>query len=303
MKRRNFIKNTAMTTTAVATGLTASATNIELQENTFSLNFAPHLGMFQKHGGDAPLGQFKFMAQRGFRAFEDNELKKRNVATQTEMAKAMKRLEIQMGVFVAHTIHWDKPSLVTGKEEWEIEFLAEIRNSIEVAKRMNAKWMTVVPGTIDPKLSIGYQTANVIQTLRKAAQIIEKHDLIMVIEPLNFRDHPNMFLTRADQAYMICKAVNSPSCKILFDVYHQQITEGNIIPNIEQCWDEIAYFQVGDNPGRKEPGTGEINFNNIFKLLREKGYTGIIGMEHGNSQKGRAGELKIIEAYQDIDKY
>lgn len=302
MKRRNFIKNTAMTTTALATGLTATAANDAPKDNTFSLNYAPHLGMFQKHGGDGPLGQFKFMEKKGFRAFEDNDFKKRSKDTQIEMAKTMKRLNIQMGVFVAHTIYWDQPNLTSGREDWQIEFLSDIRSSIEVAKRVNAKWMTVVPGALDPKLNIGYQTANVIATLRKAAQILERHEIVMVIEPLNSFDHPNMFLTRADQAYMICKAVNSPSCKILFDVYHQQITEGNIIPNIEQCWDEIAYFQVGDNPGRKEPGTGEINFFNIFKYIREKGYTGIVGMEHGNSKEGRAGEIAVIDAYQNSDR-
>jgi hydroxypyruvate isomerase len=80
---------------------------------------------------------------------------------------------------------------------------------------------------------------------------------------------------------MICKAVGSPSCKILFDMYHQQITEGNIIPNIDRAWAEIGYFQTGDNPGRKEPTTGEMNYRNIFRHIHGKGYTGIIGMEHG----------------------
>ena len=79
----------------------------------------------------------------------------------------------------------------------------------------------------------------------------------------------------------ICRAVGSPSCKILNDLYHQQITEGNLIPNIDAAWEEIAYFQIGDNPGRKEPTTGEINYLNIFRHLHAKGYTGILGMEHG----------------------
>ena len=89
----------------------------------------------------------------------------------------------------------------------------------------------------------------------------------MVLEPLNFRDHPGLFLKESPQAYEICKAVNSPSCKILFDIYHQQIQEGNLIPNIESCWDEIEYFQIGDNPGRMEPTTGEINYSNLVLML------------------------------------
>jgi hydroxypyruvate isomerase len=125
----------------------------------------------------------------------------------------------------------------------------------------------------------------------------------MVLEPLNFRDHPGMFLTKIPQAYMICKAVDSPSCKILFDIYHQQITEGNIIPNIDAAWDEIAYFQVGDVPGRNEPTTGEINYRRIFEHVHGKGYAGVLGMEHGKSMEGIAGEEALIEAYRKCDDF
>ena len=125
----------------------------------------------------------------------------------------------------------------------------------------------------------------------------------MVLEPLNFRDHPGLFLTESPQAFQICKSVNSPSCKILFDIYHQQIQEGNLIPNIETTWDEIAYFQIGDNPGRNEPTTGEINYKNIFKYIYERGYNGILGMEHGNSIKGIDGEVKLINSYKQVDNF
>jgi hydroxypyruvate isomerase len=97
--------------------------------------------------------------------------------------------------------------------------------------------------------------------------------------------------------------VNSPSCRILYDLYHQQITEGNLIPNSDAAWSEIAYFQVGDNPGRREPTTGEINYRNVFAHLHAKGYTGIVGMEHGNSRPGRDGERAVIAAYQACDDF
>jgi hypothetical protein len=138
----------------------------------------------------------------------------------------------------------------------------------------------------------------VIEALKRASALLEPRGVVLVIEPLNtLRDHPGMFLTRIPQAYMICRAVGSPSCKVLFDLYHQQITEGNILPNAEAAWSEIAYFQVGDNPGRKEPGTGEMNYRNIFAFLKARGYDGIVGMEHGNSRPGRQGERAVIDAY------
>ena len=267
------------------------------KKESFKLKFAPHDGMFKHHAGNSILDQIKFISDQGFTAFEDNDMRLRPIAEQEAIGKLLDNLGMTMGVFVAHKIYWNIPNLASGSDEYRAEFLTDIHNAVEVAKRVNAKWMTVVPGYVDLKKNDGFQTANVIESLKQASAILEPHGLIMVLEPLNFRDHPGMFLKYASQTYEICKAVNSPSCKILFDIYHQQIQEGNLIPNIETCWDEIAYFQVGDNPGRKEPTTGEINFKNVFKYIYDKGFNGIVGMEHGNSIAGKEGELAVIEAY------
>ena len=123
----------------------------------------------------------------------------------------------------------------------------------------------------------------------------------MVLEPLS--DTPDLFLRHSDQTYEICKAVKSPSCKILFDMYHMQRNEGNMINNMDAAWDEIAYFQIGDNPGRNEPTTGEVNYKNIFKHIYNKGYKGVLGMEHGNSVKGKEGEAVLIKAYRESDSF
>ena len=265
------------------------------------MDFAPHEGMFKHHAGLNFLDQINFMHEQGFRSMEDNEMRNRALYIQEKLAKLMTKKDMRMGVFVAHKIYWREPNLSSGKLDYRQEFLSQIKESIEVAKRVNAKWMTVVPGHLDLRLDLDYQTSNVIETLKQASEILEPHELCMVLEPLNFRDHPGLFLTKSSQAYQICKSVDSPACKILFDIYHQQIQEGNLIPNIEKCWDEIAYFQIGDNPGRKEPGTGEINYNNVFKFIHEKGYSGILGMEHGNSISGKEGEKAVIEAYRLVD--
>ncbi len=282
-----------------------SLTSILVAQPTtpFNLNYAPHFGMFKHHAGDDPIAQLDFMAEQGFRALEDNGMKGRDVALQERIAQTMARHGMQMGVFVAHKIYWQEPNLASGKSDWREEFLAHIRESVEVAKRVNATWMTVVPGHVDLRLDMGYQTANVIESLKQASAILEPHGLVMVLEPLNFRDHPGLFLTEIPQAHAICKAVDSPACKILNDVYHQQITEGNLIPNIDAAWDEIAYFQVGDNPGRKEPTTGEINYLNVFKHIHSKGFDGIVGMEHGNAQPGKDGEAALIAAYRSVDAF
>jgi hydroxypyruvate isomerase len=285
-------------TTALSAGQSRKAPNAK----AFALDFAPHFGMFEKSAGTDLVAQLEFMANQGFRSLEDNDMKQRSVADQERIAKAMQRLSMRMGVFVAHTISWNKANLTLGDPSMNAQFLQEIRESVDVAKRLNAKWMTVVPGFADLRLHKDYQNAHLVDLLRRACEILEPHGLVMVLEPLNpYRDHPGLFLTQIPQAYQICRGVNSPSCKILFDIYHQQITEGNLIPNMEKAWSEIGYFQIGDNPGRKEPTTGEINYAKVFSYIQSKGYTGILGMEHGNSLPDVRGELRVIDAYREVD--
>jgi hydroxypyruvate isomerase len=277
---------------------------VPTQQPRFNLDYAPHFRMFRNIAGDDLLDQLRFMHDQGFRSLEDNSMRTRPVEEQEAIGGELQRLGMRMGVFVANSNGFDVPSFSSGDEEHRARFLADCRDSVEVARRVNARWMTVVMGDLAPRLEMDYQTANAVESLRRAAEIFEPHGLIMVLEPLNpFRDHPGMFLSKIPQAYLICRAVDSPSCKILFDIYHQQITEGNLIPNIDKAWDEIAYFQIGDNPGRREPTTGEINYKNVFRHIHSKGYTGILGMEHGNSQGGAEGERAVIEAYREVDDF
>jgi hydroxypyruvate isomerase len=310
MKRRSFIQNGAITATALLTGSAAWASTSNLPASgvlttrqNFKLKYAPHFGMFKHHAGEDLLDQIQFMADAGFTAMEDNGMKGRDTGVQEKIASKMANLGMEMGVFVAHSINWTESTLTTGDPEKLEKFQSQIKESVEVAKRVNARWMTVVPGCVDLRKDMGYQTRNVIDALKRASEILEPHSLTMVLEPLNFRDHPGLFLNKIPQAYQICQAVESPSCKILDDLYHQQIHEGNLIPNIDLAWEEIGYFQVGDNPGRKEPTTGEINYLNVFKHIHDKGFTGIVGMEHGNSKPGKEGEIALIKAYAAVDNF
>ena len=301
MNRRDFTKASIMAGVGLASTNSFADNYNYAKAYNYNLKYAPHLGMFRHHAGNNPIDQLNFMADQGFTAFEDNDMRKRDVSLQEKMAKTMEKRGVSMGVFVAHEIYWQKPNLASGNLNLRAEFLDFIKKAIPVAKRVNAKWMTVVPGHVDLRQNMSYQTAHVVESLKQACSLLEPHGLVMVLEPLNFRDHPGLFLTESPQAYEICKAVNSKSCKILFDIYHQQIQEGNLIPNIESCWDEIGYFQIGDNPGRKEPLTGEINYNNIFKFIKEKNFDGILGMEHGKSLSGIKGEKALIDAYRRVD--
>jgi hydroxypyruvate isomerase len=311
MKRRNFLQRSLSATAlslpfaaafgSVIPDKTRSQNKGVPKEKAFNLNYAPHDGMFAQHAGKDFVDQIKFMHDQGFRSIEDNGMLKRSREEQDGIGSTLAKLGMTMGVFVVDGGDNWKTSLTTGKPEFRDHFVKTCNACVELAKRVNAKWMTVVPGFFDRTIPMGIQTANVVDALRRGAEIFEPHNLIMVLEPLS--DTPDLFMRYSDQTYELCKAVNSPSCKILYDIYHMQRNEGNLIKNMERCWDEIAYVQIGDNPGRKEPTTGEINYRNIFKFLHGKGYKGVMGMEHGNAKPGKEGELALIKAYRETDAF
>ncbi len=301
MDRRGFMRRSAAAGAAIVlSGLGCSRERPS--KAGFKLKYAPHFGMFCYHGGEDLMGQLKFMADEGFAAVEDNWMMRRERAEQREIARQMGRLGMEMGVFIAHA-ELEKESFVTGGEDMRDKLVGQMREAVEVARRVNAKWFTVVPGLAGTSGNEENQKANVIENLKWCAGVCEKSGVVMVLEPLNRADHPGVFLTKISQGYDICRAVGSGSCKILDGLYHSQVEQGNLIVKMDAAWKEIAYFQVGDSPGRAEPGTGEINFKNIFQHLYEKGYTGIIGMEHGNSILGKEGETAVIEAYQACDSF
>jgi hydroxypyruvate isomerase len=305
MQRRTFIQRGGLAGASLLAG-TASGFGRENGEHhadkPFNMNYAFHEGMFANHAGKDFVDQIKFAHDKGFRSIEDNGMMSRSKEEQERIGKTLSSLGMQMGVFVitSDSWHW-KTSLATGKQEWKDRMIKDCKEAVEVAKRCHAKWMTVVPGNYDRSQSMEYQTAHVIDALRRGADILAPHGLVMVLEPLS--DNPDLFLRYSDQTFMICKAVNSPACKILFDIYHMQRNEGDIINNINRSWDEIGYFQIGDNPGRNEPTTGEINYRNIFRHLYNKGYRGILGMEHGVAGKGKEGEQALIRAYRESDSF
>jgi hydroxypyruvate isomerase len=306
MERRKFLQDSLL-----ASGGIFAAKNLDNVNNNvpktaadavFNLNYATHDGMFKNNAGSNFIDQIKFAYDMGFRSIEDNGMMARPVDEQKKIGDTLAKLGMQMGVFVVTSEQWHwKTSLTTGKQEFIDRMEKDCREAVEVAKRCNATRMTVVPGNYERSISYDMQLANVIIALRKASAILEPYHLTMVLEPLS--DNPDLFLRHSHQTYMICKAVNSPSCKILFDIYHMQRNEGDIIANINRCWEEIGYIQIGDNPGRKEPTTGEINYKNIFKHLYEKGYKGILGMEHGNKNPGKEGEIALIKAYRESDSF
>src|SRR5690606_6960106 len=201
----------------------------------FKLKYAPHFGMFKESAGEDLLDQIRFMADQGFTAFEDNGMMGRPVEVQQQIGDLLAKLGMTMGVFVIQTGGNNSDRFTTGKPENRELFVKACEAAVPVARRVNAKWMTVVPGAFERRLPIGIQTCHVIDTLRAGGDFLAKRDLPMVLEPLT--GSPDQFLRTSDQTYMICRGANSPACKILFDIYHMRRNEGHIIPHIDWAWD------------------------------------------------------------------
>lgn len=306
MERRSFLAAGLIS----GTGLNLALNTLSAQESSqpapskssFRLNYAPSPGTFKNLAGDDLFDQIQFIHDQGFGAIFDNGLMGKSPAVQEKMAQTLSDYNMQLGPFVLYADFGAK-SFVTRDADVRKMLTDRVQQGIETAKRTGVKWALMVPGRYDERLEWDYQTANVVENLKYCAEMCEAAGLTIVLEPLNPHDHPGLFLTKIPQAFQICKAVNSPACKIVNDLYHQQITEGNLIPNIDRAWSEIASFHLGDNPGRKEPGTGEINYKNIFRHIHAKGYRGVLCMEHGISRGGKEGELALLEAYRACDNF
>ena len=315
MNRRTFAK-TALATAAAGLPATAFGNLHESHSNTprsnkpFKMNYAPHDGLFKHAAGKSVLDQIRFAHDLGFTAWEDNRMLNREPSEQKAIGDLLHDLGMTMGTFVIYVDvtnpvltgnRLDVSNRLRDRKAVRELLRSKITEGIDVAKRCGSKWATFVPAAADLSLPHEYQTANVVDHMKFCAELCEPSGLTLLLEPLNPTSHPALFLQRIPHAHQICKMVGSPSVKILDDLFHQQMSGGNLINAMDDAWDEIAYIQFGDVPGRKEPNTGEINFANIVKWLREKNYDGVIGMEHGIKNSEPEGEDDLIRAYRSID--
>jgi hydroxypyruvate isomerase len=293
MNRRNLLKSAPAAAVLPALGAAPAPYK-------YKLRYAPHMGMGGR--GVPRERQLEIFAEWGFNAFEFNGLPALKMPEVESLRKKMDELKMAMGVFVVNSGGWKASATVD--KQFHPRFLEDVKRAVELHSVIGNECSTVTSGLAVPNLSHDEQTANTIEALKRAADIVSKTRLVLVLEPLNIRvDHAGYFVVFSDHASKIIRGVGSPQVKVLFDIYHQQISEGNLINHIRKYWDDIGYFQVGDNPGRREPYTGEINYQNVFKAIHEKGYTGILGMEHGLSLPGEAGMIKCFEAYRKADNW
>ena len=199
------------------------------------------------------------------------------------MLAAQKRTGLACGSITGNgKTGWNTGLTKTGFEQ---AFLDDIAEHCEVAKKFNVQNLICFVGETQKDIPWETQYAQIISGLRKAGDLAEKHDVYVVLEPLNPVESAQMSVLTAKRGFKIVEEVAHPRVKLDFDMYHLQLGEGNLINNLRQGLEKgwIRFVEVGDVPGRKEPGTGEVNYPNIFRVLRQVGYSGYIGMEHGTS--------------------
>jgi hydroxypyruvate isomerase len=305
MQRRKFFKNGLIAGAAIISSGTIPKVTVakepELKPQKFNMKFSPEFGIFSELAGKDPVDQIKWGADQGFRAWENTGLKNRPVEEQERISKTIQQQGLEFGQFVG-TLTFSDVTFAGRDDSLRTKVLSDVKASVEIAKRMNTTFIHNVLGAKDPKLPWYFQMANAIDLLKRIAEIYEPHGITMVMESMNHKiDHPEMFLHTIPQAYALAKAVGSPHVKILYDVYHVQIQEGNLLPTLDYAWDEIAYIQIGDTPGRKEPTSGEINYHKVLQHIHSKGYRGFVGLEHGISKPGKEGTMAALQAYRTID--
>ena len=223
----------------------------------------------------------------GYPAFEFWEWKNKDV-------DAIIRKKNELGLEIATIMGSGWKPLFT--EEARKTFVSEIQASIGAAKRLGSKSLIVTTGLEDKRLTRAEQHVNYVSALKAAAPFAEQAQVTLVLEPLNTKvDHPGYYLQTAKEGFEILDEVGSPAVKMLFDIYHHQIMEGNVIQDITKNISKIAHFHVADVPGRHEPGTGEINYANVFRAIAASGYQGFVGLEYKPSRNAEETLREVLK--------
>jgi hydroxypyruvate isomerase len=271
--------------------------------NPWKLRFALPLGFpkierphfLETLGTADPVEQIRYMAELGFSGVQDNLLKSRPIGEQVRIGEALAKHGLEMGCFLNSRNDASDRRWIVDSAENSAAIMAEIEESIEVARRVNGRNIVLSPRR-DLNAPTGYQFSAFIDNLRRVTGTLEKAGLTLCLEHVNELRVPGLLLRHYVDSVAVVKAVNSPAVKVVYDTMHVQAMDGNLITNLERSIDEIGVVQIADVPGRFEPGTGEINFVNLFRRLRALGYAGLVEMEHFYSIPGKAGEEAALQA-------
>lgn len=275
LNRRSFLQSTALAAGAIHLKGTPVQEPEDLlaagPRTTFALNLEMWLG-------DRPfVDRIRAASDLGFRHFEFWPWRGKDL---DGIAKAMEKTGMSATQFTG----WGfVPGMNDPKNHAAVE--AEIEASCVTAQRLGVPMMTVVGGNDQPGMSQAQMHGHITEALKRVAPIAEKYEVMLILEPMNIRrDHKGHCLYGSPDAVRICREVDSPFVKINWDLYHMQISEGDLCGHLREGYDQIGYVQLADHPGRQEPGTGEIRYARVLRELWELGYRKPVGVECSPSE-------------------
>ncbi|NIJ08756.1 hydroxypyruvate isomerase [Sphingomonas vulcanisoli] len=272
----------------------------------FKLRYASHLGIRGTHeplfaatvGSLDPIDHIAFAAEQGFAGVEDNFFKTRDPSEQSRMGDAFARFGLELGCVLSSVV----PNTAWIRDDAEAcaAVDAEIACSIEAVKRAGGRYIVVAPPR-DLRAPVSYQMAALIKHMRRLAPLAEREGMILCIEMTSEPRLPGQLLHHIADANTIALAVDSPAVKLLLDVFHVQMMDGNILYNLSQVWDNVAIAQIADVPNRTEIGIGEVNWRTVLRHFSDQRFPGLIEYEIFPSKPGIEGEKAALQALRDFD--
>ncbi|QDU82071.1 Hydroxypyruvate isomerase [Polystyrenella longa] len=304
LKRRTFLQTSFAGGLIGATWGTSVLSAADPSQHVSSLRLAPHLGQFHKHAGEDWRAQLDFMAEYGFQGLQENGLMNRSPRFQWELRRELESHSMEMGPFVG-VAEYAAVLFGTSYESGRRQLWRRHRQALGVAQRSGASSFIVVPGKRDATVHKSNQLEHAVRFYQEFAVECENAGVNLLLEPIRhctasaLMSTP-MFLSSLEETINLCAQVNHPRCRLLFDVYQQHLQLDDFANGLRQAAPWIGHIELGDSHGRKEPGTGEIDFSNLFAALKSHRYDGLLGLEHGTSIPGEAGERALLTAYQQL---
>jgi hydroxypyruvate isomerase len=275
----------------------------------WNLRYAPHLGyrppfepMFRASvGSDDPVSHVDFIRDKGFAGVLYAAARSRPIEEQRRVAEALLRAGLEAGCMFYTTFDKLRSTMWSSDmREAREQIASELALAIETAHRVGSRRLAVLGGA-DSGRPMAEQHAAFTRNLRYAADQALRAGVMLCLETLSRRSVPDMLLQHMADAHAIVKAVDHPAVRLIFDTSHVQIMDGDLLHHLEEAWDFIEIVQIADNPRRAEPGSGEINFESVLRMLHRKGYRGLVELEYGWLQPGIASERRGLEFLRRLD--
>ena len=224
----------------------------------FGRNYAPHLGLFRHHAGADPLEQIRFLADKGFRSLEDKGLRAKPIALQRQMGQELARRGLSLACFTG-VADFGRPTFASGRPDLQQTVLRDLRLAIEAANRVRARQLSIVPGKRDAALDSRTQQQHALDLLHGCASL-RAAGVTLFLEPIEYGPGHSVFSSIGPRRGRVVRSVGKPSCRMLIDVYQQAVAGEDVPSLLADVSDVLGHVQLGDFPGRKEPGSGELDF-------------------------------------------